>query len=140
LSIYTALKEHLGESEKALEQVDLLFRAAFFKGLLPGIHLLNLLPNPFIVVKPVLKRMTAGESSPGSMEIIEDSPDTYAVNVYQCFIHDTLLEFGAGELTTLFCSTDDWLSEALPKIQWKRTQTLGRDGDCCDFNWCRKQG
>ncbi len=42
------------------------------------------------------------------------------------------------ELTPVFCATDDWLSAAMPKISWKRTQTLGLGCELCDFCWCRK--
>jgi hypothetical protein len=102
-----------------------------------GIHVLNYFPDPFPIVKPVLKMMTKDEYLPGSQEIVEDSADCYAVNIYRCFILDTLAKHDARELTACFCNTDDWLAEALPKIGWERTQTLGRGGDCCDFRWRR---
>lgn len=82
--------------------------------------------------------MARDEYLPGSQEIIEDSPDCFAFNVYRCFILDVLAEYDAAELTALYCKTDDWLAESLPGIRWERTRTLGRGDDCCDFRWCRK--
>jgi len=137
LSIFKALFEEIGDREEALAEVDNLFRAAFFTQRMQGIRILNLLPNPFPIVRPVLKLMTRGSYSSDSQEIVEDSSDCFAYNVYRCFIYDTLKENHAAELTALYCKTDDWLSEAVPKIRWGRTKTLGRGDDFCDFRWCR---
>ena len=137
LSIYKALLEENDDREKVLDEVENLFRAAFFTEMTQGIRLLNYLPNPFFVVRPVLKMMTRDEYVPGAQEIVEDTTHCFAMNVYRCFILDTLTKLEAKELTALFCNTDDWLSEALPKVSWERTKTLGRGDDCCDFRWCR---
>jgi hypothetical protein len=137
LSIYKALLETNGDREKVLIEVESLFRAGFFTEMTRGIRWLNHLPNPFFVVRPVLKMMTRDEYLPGSQEIVEDTPDCFALNVYRCFILDTLTNLEAQELTASFCKMDDWLSEAMPKVSWERTKTLGRGDDCCDFRWRR---
>ena len=103
---------------------------------MPGIRALNYLPNPFFIVRPVLKMMARDEYLPGAQEIVEDSADCFALNVYRCFILDTLVKHNAKELTAIYCNTDDWLADVLPKISWERTKTLARGGDCCDFRWC----
>lgn len=137
LSIYKALREENNNLEKVLGEVEALFMKTFFAGRLPGIRLLNYLPNLFLIIGPALKRMTANEYTPDSQEIIADSADCFAINIYRCFILDTLTMHNARELTPLYCKTDDWLAEALPKVSWQRTKTLGRGNDCCDFRWCR---
>ncbi|MGD2178085.1 MAG: L-2-amino-thiazoline-4-carboxylic acid hydrolase [Anaerolineae bacterium] len=137
LSIYKALLERNDDQEQVLAEVDALFRAAFFRAMMRGIRLLNHLPSPFFIVKPALKLMTRNEYVAGSQEIVEDSADCFAVNVYRCLTLDTLAGHNAQELTVLFCNTDDWLAEALPAISWERTGTLARGDDCCDFRWSR---
>jgi hypothetical protein len=137
LSIYRALLEEGRDQQQVLAEVDALFRAVFFKRMVQGIRVLNYFPDPFPIVKPVLKMMTRENYLPGSQEIVEDSSDCYAMNVYRCYILDTLTKHGAQELTAVFCNTDDWLTEVLPKIGWERTKTLGRGGDCCNFRWRR---
>ena len=137
LSVYRALLEQNEDRGKVLAEMDILFKAAFFPTVMRGIRVLNYLPDPFPIVRPVLRMMTRDEYVPGAQEIAEDGPDFFAVNVYRCFILDTLAEHHAQELTASYCSTDDWLAELMPKISWERTKTLGRGGDCCDFRWCR---
>jgi hypothetical protein len=137
LSIYKALRDENDSQEKVLGEVETLFRSVFLTKMLKGIRLLNYLPDPFPVIKPVLKMMTADEYLPGSQEIIMDSPDCFAINIYRCFIFDILTLHNTPELTRLYCNTDDWLAEAMPKVSWERTKTLGRGNDSCDFRWCR---
>jgi hypothetical protein len=137
ISIYKALLDEIDDRQKVLGDVEVLFRAVFFTTLLQNIRVLDHLKNPFFIVRPVLKSMLKKEYLPGSQEIIEDGPDCFAVNIYRCLIFDTLAQHNANELTVLYCKTDDWLAEALPKINWERTKTLGRGNDCCDFCWCR---
>ena len=139
LSIYKVLLEEGGDPEKVLEEVEELIRVSFFTSMLQGIRMLNLLPNPFPIIRPSLRWMTMEDYLPGSQEVVEDSRDCFALNVYRCFTLDTLTAHGAPELTTLFCNTDDWLSEAMPKVSWERTKTLGRGDEVCDFRWCRRK-
>ncbi|MBI5965216.1 MAG: L-2-amino-thiazoline-4-carboxylic acid hydrolase [Chloroflexi bacterium] len=139
LSIYKALYDENHNQVKVLNEVEILFKRTFFTNRLQGINLLNYLPNPFSIIKPILRLMTSKEYLPGSQETIIDDNDCFAINIYRCIILDVLIENNAKELTTIYCKTDDWLAQALPKISWERTKTLGRGDDCCDFRWCRIQ-
>ena len=139
LSIYKALCAENHDQNKVLDEVEVLFKRTFFTNQLQGILLLNYFSNPFPVIKPVLKLMTDKEYLPDTQEVIVDNKDWFAINIYRCFILDVLSENNAKELTYLYCKTDDWLAEALPKISWERTKTLGRGDDCCDFRWSSVQ-
>lgn len=137
LSIYRSLMETGGDPQTVLCEIEPLFRQAFVSRLIPGIRILNLLPDPFPIVRYVMRKMAFGPGGVYEQELVADTRDTFAFNTHRCLIYDTLNDQDAGELTTLFCSTDDWLAAALPKVSWERTQTLGRGGDCCDFRWSR---
>lgn len=139
LSIYKALHDENHNQAQILNEVEILFKRTFFTTRLQGIRLLNYLPDPFPILKPILRWMTSKEYLPGSQEIVIDDRDCFAINTYRCFILDVLTENDAKELTSIYCKTDDWLAQALPKISWERTKTLGRGDDCCDFRWCRIQ-
>jgi hypothetical protein len=72
-------------------------------------------------------------------KIVADTRDCFEFHTYRCFYHDILRRYGAPELTSVLCKTDDWLAEALaPAIRWERTGTLGRGDDHCDF--CYRRG
>jgi hypothetical protein len=138
--IYQSLLDNNIDKKEAIHVVEILLRETFFSTQLSGIRLLNqILPDPFPVIKPALRYMTRFSDLPSGQEIKLDDENCFAINVYQCFIHDTLIELEAPELTPVFCASDDWLSEAMPKVEWRRTQTLGRGGEMCDFCWCRKK-
>lgn len=139
LAVYLAMKNNHLTQQNALQDVEDLVRETFFSTQLSGIRLINrILPDPFPVIKPALRIMMHFSDLPAGQEIKQDDKNCFAIHVYQCFIHDTLKEHHAPELTPVFCATDDWLSAAMPKIQWQRTQTLGIGGEMCDFCWCRK--
>ncbi len=139
LAVYQALKnEHLTQ-EQALRDAENLLCATFFSTQLTGIRYMNrVLSDPFRIIKPVLLYMIKYSDLPSGQMIKQNDKNCFAINVYQCFIHDTLLK-NAPELTAVFCATDDWLSAAMPKIEWKRTQTIGCGGEMCDFCWCRRK-
>ena len=139
LALYQTLKNEYGQVDKALVETDLLFRAAFFRVERFGIPLLNYLPNPFPLVRLVMRGSAVSEYGPGELEVLEDSPDCFSMQIYCCYLLDRLTAQGAPELTPLFCATDDWLAELLPRVRWERTQTLGRGGAFCDFCWSRSR-
>ncbi|MAT45301.1 MAG: hypothetical protein CL609_23475 [Anaerolineaceae bacterium] len=136
LAVYRTLLEKNKYTQTALSETEVLFKDVYFQTQLKGIHLLNRIPNPFPIIRPVLKTITKFSDKKSGQEIIQDNKNCFAVNVYQCGIFDTLKQFDAAELTPIFCASDDWLSDAMPKIDWQRTQTLGRGGEMCDFKWC----
>ena len=138
LAIYRALFDLSPDIVYRLEIVEKLFRADFFTGVNKGIRLLNNLPNPFPFIRPVIRSMTRQQYLPGSQIVVEDSPDCFAFDTRHCFILDVLTALNARELTTLYCKTDDWLSEALPKVHWLRTKTLAQGDEKCDFRWCSR--
>lgn len=137
LALYQVLKGEIGR-ERALAETDRLFRTAFFRAEQAGIPVLNrLLPDPFPLVRFIMKQSAVSGYAPGEVEWVEDSRDCLAFNVRRCYLFDTLTALGAPELTVLYCNTDDWLAELMPRVGWERTQTLGRGGPCCDFCWRR---
>ncbi len=137
-ALYQALVEVTGDQKQAYAITETLVKASFFRVQLFGIRMLNYLPDPFPIIRPVLRVMVRFSEMPNGQEIIRDDRICFAVNVRQCFIYDTLLKIGSPELTPIFCATDDWLSAAMPKVRWERTQTIGRGANLCDFKWCQK--
>ena len=137
LALYQVMCEEGQNRQEVFAEVEDLFKAAFFVRLRNLVPLLNYLADPFPVIRVGLRWMTKNAYVTGSQEVIEDSPQCFAINIHRCFIFDTLQAYGAAELTVLYCKTDDWLAECLPKVHWLRTKTLGCGDKYCDFRWCR---
>jgi hypothetical protein len=138
LALFEIFRNESGDKQTALIAVEDFFKTSFFFGLRKMVGLLNYLPDPFPIVRLGMRRMTSETYLPGSQEVLEDTQHCFAINIYRCFIYDTLQKFDAIELTALYCKTDDWLAERVPKVIWQRTKTLGWGDDYCDFRWCRR--
>ena len=139
MAIYHAMLNHQFDQQTAIRDLEQLFVDMFFAVQLKGIRFLDqTLSNHFYLIKPFLRLMIRFSDLPEGQEVKQDTPDCFAMDVYQCFIFDTLSALDAPELTTVFCASDDRLAAEMSKIEWRRTQTLGRGGEKCDFCWCRK--
>ena len=58
----------------------------------------------------------------------------WRIDMTRCPYHDMCVQYNCPELCSCFCDSDDIAYENLhPKIIWRRTDTLGRGGKCCDF-------
>jgi hypothetical protein len=102
--------------------------------------LMRLLPNPFGVFRAMTREIVRIGFPPEgfTVEPLDDSGDVYSYNVRRCFYLDTLTDHGAAELTPVFCGADDLVFSALgPAVDWRRSGTLGRGQDRCDFCWHR---
>lgn len=69
---------------------------------------------------------------------VENSGEAIRFNMRSCFYFDTLSRYGAPELTASFCRNDDLVYDKMsPYLEWKRTQTIGRGAEYCDFCFAR---
>jgi hypothetical protein len=139
LALYRGLLAEGSQEQRAvLAETEVLFKASFFSLERMLLKLVNLVPDPFPLVRLGLRNMTQNHYLPGASEVIEDSNECFAVNTTRCFILDILTEHDAAELASLYCKTDDWLAAEVPKVHWLRTKTLANGESLCDFRWCRQ--
>jgi len=137
LALYQTLLEETDDAEAVLAEIELIFEATFsrfFRFML----FVDRAPRSFALfrrtARTTLKHVFPSEG--WERETVEDSDRTFAFNMRSCFYLNVLTTYGAPELTPLYCRMDELLYEKLPPmILWQRTQTLGRDGHCCDFRW-----
>lgn len=74
-----------------------------------------------------------GEKAGFEYRRVPDAP-CFAVDMTRCPYVDTCKKYGCPELSQFACKADDVTYENLhPKLIWRRTQTLGMGGSCCDF-------
>ena len=61
-------------------------------------------------------------------------PGFWRIDMIKCPYHDACVHYGCPELCPCFCDSDDITYNDLhPDLLWRRTRTLGRGNDCCDF-------
>ena len=138
LALYqTLLEAHGGEREAALAEIKPLFKA--WTGRLYGgwMRTFRLLPFPFFFFRlsfAVQEKQLADNIFKTTW--IENSPRRIALDNFGCPYLNTLAGYGVPELVPYFCQIDDWMAELLPpQIAFRRTQTLARGGDRCDFRY-----
>ena len=66
----------------------------------------------------------------------------WRIDMTKCPYHDTCVQYGCPKLCPCFCDSDDIAYDGLHKnLVWRRTKTLGRGDECCDFCLqCEKRG
>ena len=62
----------------------------------------------------------------------------FDVTIKKCLWHTACIENDCPELCRLFCDVDNVTYGGLKKIGFIRKQTLGYDGECCDFHFYKK--
>lgn len=135
LSLYKALRNHGFNQRSSLQMIDSAFRESLFPSTRLGLRLLNVFPNPFVLIRPYLRRMIKKNYTPDIYEFKTDNSQMFFVEFYECAILHTLHTHGAAELTPLYCQTDNWLSNEKPKITFDRAHLLSEGDDRCSFCW-----
>ena len=95
---------------------------------IPGLY--RLVPGIFCRETPRFFGTAAGFAATD----IQTSGGVWRIDMTKCPYHDTCVQYGCPELCRCFCDSDDITYGSMhPKLFWRRTKTLGRGGDCCDF-------
>ena len=77
-------------------------------------------------------RKMFGETAGFAAKEYQTSGGIWRIDMVKCPYHDTCVQYGCPELCSCFC--DDITYDGLHKnLVWRRTKTLGRGDDCCDF-------
>lgn len=141
LALYQVLQAELGSKEKALTEVDYLLQRAFVTPQWKALTwLIGALPRTFSLFRFGVRRMMQLNFPQKGWEIEwkEDNEQCIAFDIHRCFYLNVLTNYGAPELTALYCKGDDVMFDLLPSpVAWERTMTLGRGDALCDFRWTR---
>ena len=110
-----------GRAHATRRRIDRLMR-------LPGLYLLT--PGIFARMTKKLFGPTAGFAATDR----GTARGVWRIDMTRCPYHDACARYGCPELCHCFCDSDDITYDGLhPKLLWRRTKTLGRGDDCCDF-------
>jgi hypothetical protein len=70
--------------------------------------------------------------------VIEQTPDTYAINIRRCRYAEFYKELGEPELGFLLvCTADFAVADGFGDVKLTRTQTIMQGADHCDFRYRR---
>lgn len=90
------------------------------------------IPGFFHIFRFFMRKGMAGEEIWKS-KILFDDPKNFSMNVHQCLWADTCRHFGCPEICEIFCLCDHIVFGNIEKLQFERSQTLGMNGEKCDF-------
>jgi predicted ArsR family transcriptional regulator len=89
------------------------------------------------VLSTSFRRFAAGEAL--DYQVVEQTPDTFDVDVTGCRYARFFQELGEPELGFLLvCSADFSLAEGFAGVELTRTQTIMQGADHCDFRFKRR--
>ena len=143
-AIYSAMSKTVGK-ERALEILNKIVDEVtpiIFLSISPTPEDFKRSGDPWEVWKKYFLAMTDADKNAGShvYEIVENTDNTFQMNCIYCAWYEIPKLLGVKEACLPSCYGDDvYLPDALRMIgiEFKRTSTLARGGDCCDFRFER---
>ena len=87
---------------------------------------------PSIAAKGTRKMF--GTAADFAAKELQTDKKVWRIDMLKCPYHDACVHYGCPELCPCFCDSDDVTYGGMhPKLIWRRTKTLGRGDDRCDF-------
>lgn len=133
VAVYTVLKRRGLDAEKLMEKYVREVQGPASHDRYAG---LEWVPRFFSVFRWAFQKTTS--SSDAWVSTFEEQPEEFDLTIHQCLWHDTCVSCGCPEVCRFFCECDNYAFGDLKKVGFRRTQTLGTGGDCCDFHFYKK--
>ena len=95
------------------------------------------IPGFFRVFRFFMRKGMAGDEIWKSQILFDDSK-RFSMDVHKCLWADTCSYFDCAEICEIFCLCDYIVFGNIDKLQFKRSQTLGMNGEKCDFSFRSK--
>ena len=133
-AVYTVLKRRGLDAEKLMEKYLREVQGPTARDQYAG---LEWVPRFFEIFRWAFRKATA--SSDAWDSTFEAEKDRFDLTTRKCLWYDTCVECGCPEACRFFCECDNYSFGELKKVGFRRTQTLGTGGDCCDFHFYKKR-
>ena len=133
-AVYTVLKRRGMDAEKLMEKYLREVQGPTARDQYAG---LEWVPRFFEIFRWAFRKATA--SSDAWDSTFEAEKDRFDLTIRKCLWYDTCVECGCPEACRFFCECDNYSFGELKKVGFRRTQTLGTGGDCCDFHFYKKR-
>ena len=132
-AVYTVLKRRGLDAEKLMEKYIREVQGPVMHDRYAG---LEWIPHFFSIFRWAFRKKTASSDAWDSTFTAE--ADSFDLTIRKCLWHDTCAACGCPEACRFFCECDNYSFGDLKKVGFRRTQTLGTGGDCCDFHFYKK--
>jgi hypothetical protein len=134
LAVYQSLRAEGRSQESALAAFDEIVEVVVTPNQWQ-MSLLGRFPLIYPLLRLVIRSVMRQYPAKGwQIDWMENSREAIRFNMRSCFYFDVLSRHGAPELTASFCRGDDLVyGQMSPHLEWKRTQTIGRGAEYCDF-------
>ena len=133
-AVYTVLKRRGLDAEKLMEKYLREVQGPTARDQYAG---LEWVPRFFEIFRWAFRKATASSNAWDST--FEAEKDRFDLTIRKCLWYDTCVECGCPEACRFFCECDNYSFGDLKKVGFRRTQTLGTGGDCCDFHFYKKR-
>ena len=133
-AVYTVLKRRGLDAEKLMDKYLREVQGPTARDQYAG---LEWVPRFFEIFRWAFRKATA--SSDAWDSTFEAEKDRFDLTIRKCLWYDTCVECGCPEACRFFCECDNYSFGELKKVGFRRTQTLGTGGDCCDFHFYKKR-
>lgn len=133
-AVYTVLKRRGLDAEKLMEKYLREVQGPTARDQYAG---LEWVPRFFEIFRWAFRKATT--SSDAWDSTFEVEKDRFDLTIRKCLWYDTCVECGCPEACRFFCECDNYSFGELKKVGFRRTQTLGTGGDCCDFHFYKKR-
>ena len=132
-AVYTVLKRHGADAEKLMEKYVREVQGPAMRDRYAG---LERIPCFFPIFRWAFRKETSSSDAWNS-NFSEDA-NSFDLTIHKCLWYDTCVECGCPEACRFFCECDNYSFGSLKKVGFRRTQTLGTCGSCCDFHFYKK--
>lgn len=135
LAIYQVLRERGVSQAGALQLVEDMFRVSL-QPKRRWLNRLGQLPFFYTIMRWMQRRLVRRSYPPTGWDVIwlADDEERLAYQISRCFYLDTLRTYGAPELASVYCRTDDLLIQGVsPYVDWQRLSSLAEGGEVCEF-------
>ncbi|MBU3113674.1 L-2-amino-thiazoline-4-carboxylic acid hydrolase [Clostridium lacusfryxellense] len=132
ISLYQVLQETSGDKETSLQIAE----KYSFEGVHAKVNLMRKIEKlPFFY--EIFRRIFNKELKADNWELTVEQNNTEAMVfiIKKCLWHSTCVEHTCPEICNMFCKSDNMCYDSMKKITFRRTQTLGMGGECCDFKF-----
>lgn len=133
-AMYLSIKESAGE-EFAFDLLErfCVHRCAGLSKTISGLLKIPGMKDLFVKIWDPMTKKMFGPASGFTNRFYDNPKGEYRMDVTSCPYNRYLTQLGCPEITKLFCENDDRMYGNLPGIDFIRTKTIGKGGDCCDF-------